>query len=160
MENLDPHLWEHELIRSFGLPRSEIDRHLARLRIGPIARQLEAIDDPNVGMTLDVTHLYLSSLDLGFEYLDAVREAAPWVRHLHVSDNFGRLDSGYPCERDRRAFGEGDLHMPPSWGSIPYREVLGRLPDYRDDLVLEIQTDFEDYLTEARTNMQSILNIA
>ena len=114
MENLDPHLWEHDLIRGFGLPRSEIDLHLARLRVGPIVRQLEAIDHPNVGMTLDVAHLYLAARDLGFSCLDAVREAAPWTRHLHVTDTFGRLDSGPAGEEERRARGEADLHPPGS----------------------------------------------
>jgi sugar phosphate isomerase/epimerase len=159
MENLDPHLWEHNLIRSFGLPRSEIDRHLARLRIGPILRQLEAINHPSVRMTLDVAHLHLASQDRGFSYLDAVSEAAPWVRHLHVSDNFGRLDAGYSDERDRWAFGEADMHMPPGWGSIPYPEVFARLPDYRDDLILEILAEFDDHLVEARANMHSIIGI-
>jgi sugar phosphate isomerase/epimerase len=159
MENLDPHLWEHNIIRSFGLPCSEIDRHLARLRIGPIVRQLEAINNPSVRMTLDVAHLYLASHDRGFSYLDAVSEAAPWVRHLHVTDNFGRLDTGYSVERDRWAFGEADMHMPPGWGSIPYPDVFARLPDYRDDLILEILTEFDDHLAEARANMQSILGI-
>lgn len=159
MENLDPHLWEHNLIQSFGLPRSAIDKHLARLRIGPIVRQLQAINHPNVGMTLDVAHLYIASYDRGFAYLDAVSEAAPWVRHLHVTDNFGKLDTGYAIERDRRAFGEADMHMPPGWGSIPYREVFARLPDYRDDLILEIETGFEDAYAEARTNIRSLLGI-
>ncbi len=160
MENLDPHLWEHNLIRSFGLPGSEIDNHLARLRIGPIARQLAAIDQPCVGMTLDVAHLYLASHDRGFAYLDAVSEAAPWVRHLHVTDNFGALDTGRLEESDRRAFGEADMHMPPGWGSIPYREVFARLPDYRDDLILEIEAGLEDHLAEARANMRSILGVS
>jgi sugar phosphate isomerase/epimerase len=158
MENLDPHLWEHALIRSFGLPRSAIDKHLARLRIGPIVRQLEAIDHPAVRMTLDVAHLYLASHDLGFSYLDAVSQAAPWARHLHVTDNFGRLDTGYSTERDRWAFGEADMHMPPGWGSIPFVEVFARLPDYRDDLILEILVDFHDHLAEARASVRSLLD--
>jgi sugar phosphate isomerase/epimerase len=159
MENLDPHLWEHNIIRSFGLPPSEIDRHLARLRIGPIVRQLEAVNHPSVRMALDVAHLHLASHDRGFSYLDAVSQAAPWARHLHVTDNFGRLDTGYSVERDRWAFGEADMHMPPGWGSIPYPDVFARLPDYRDDLVLELLVDFDDRLAEARATMQSILGI-
>jgi sugar phosphate isomerase/epimerase len=157
MENLDPHLWEHNLIRSFGQPASAIERHLARLRIGPIVRQLEAIDSPNVRMTLDVAHLYLSSHDLGFDYLDAVREAAPWVQHLHVTDNFGRLDVGYDGEMDRWAYGEADLHMPPGWGTIPFGEVFARLPDYRGDLILEIEGGFEGYRGYALESISAIL---
>lgn len=157
VENLDPHLWEHQLVRRFDLPDADIDRHLARLRVGPIVRQLEAVDHPNVGMTLDVAHLYLAANDLGFPYLEAVREAAPWVRHLHVTDNFGRLDTGNPSEGDRRPYGEADLHLPPGWGSIPFREVFAWLPDYRDDLILEIGPGFEDCLAEARTAVRDML---
>jgi sugar phosphate isomerase/epimerase len=157
VENLDPHLWEHNIIRSFGLPDSEIDRHLARLRIGPIVRQLEAVNSPSVGMTLDVAHLFLAGQDRGFSYLDAVSEAAPWVRHLHVTDNFGRLDAGYADERERWAFGEADMHLPPGWGCIPYPDLFARLPDYQGDLILEILTELDDHLAEARANMHSIL---
>ncbi len=160
MENLDPHLWEHTIIRSFGRPDADIDTHLARLRIGPIVRQLEAVNHPHVAMTLDVGHLHLSSYDRGFSYLDAVAEAAPWVRHLHVSDNFGRLDAGYSIERDRWAFGEADMHMPPGWGIVPYRDVFARLPDYRDDMILEILVDFDHSLAEARENIRSYLGMA
>ena len=52
------------------------------------------------------------------------------------------------------------MHMPPGWGSIPYREVFARLPDYRDDLILEIEAGLEDHLAEARANMQSILGVS
>jgi len=158
VENLDPHLWEHQLVQSAGLPDSDIDRHLARLRIGPIVRQLEEVDHPNVGMTLDVAHLYLAAHDREFPYLEAVSEAAPWVRHLHVTDNFGRLDTGRPGEGDRRPFGEADLHLPPGWGSIPFHEVFARLPDYRGDLILEIGPGFEDSLAEARSTVREMLS--
>jgi sugar phosphate isomerase/epimerase len=160
IENLDPHLWEHQLIQSFDQPASAIDRHLARLRVGPIVRQLEAVDHPGVGMTLDVAHLYLAAHDLGFPYLEAVSEAAPWVRHIHATDNFGRLDTGCPGEGDRRPYGEADLHLPPGWGSIPFREVFARLPDYHDDVILEIEPGFEDAFTAARSAMQEILTAA
>jgi sugar phosphate isomerase/epimerase len=157
VENLDPHSWEHQLIRQFDLPASDIDRHLARLRIGPIVRQLEAIDHPNVGMTFDIGHLYLAAHDLGFPFLEAVSEAAPWVRHIHLSDNFGRLDVGYPDEMERRPYGEADLHLPPGWGSIPFRDVLALLPDYRGDIILEIEQGFEGSLAEARSTVRGIL---
>jgi sugar phosphate isomerase/epimerase len=158
MENLDPHLWEHNLVRSFGQPASAIDKHLARLRIGPIVRQLQAIDHPNVRMTLDVGHLYLSSHDRGFDYLEAVSEAAPWAQHLHVTDNFGRLDFGYDVEMDRWAYGEADLHMPPGWGSIPFADVFARLPRYTGDLILELEGGFDASGAEARAAIISVLS--
>ncbi len=156
MENLDPHLWEHTLIQRFGLPREDILKHLARLRIGPIVRQLESIDHPNVGMTLDVAHLYMAAQDLGFDYREEIRLAAPWVRHLHVNDNFGKLDVG-PGGWDRWAFGEADLHMPPGWGEVPYADVFRLLPDYRGDLILEVEPGFEDAYVESLETTRAIL---
>ncbi len=156
MENLDPHLWEHALIERFGLPREDITKHLARLRIGPIVRQLEAIDHPNVGMTLDVAHLYMAAQDLGFDYLEEIRLAAPWARHLHVNDNFGKLDVGSDGW-DRWAFGEADLHMPPGWGRVPYADVFRLLPDYTGDLILEVEPGFEDAYPEALETTRAIL---
>lgn len=157
MENGDSHQWEHNLIARFGLPRAELSNHHPRLHIGPIARQLEAINHPNVGLTLDIAHLYIAAHDMGFDYLEAVSEAAPWVKHLHANDNFGRLDWGFDTEHDRWAFGEADIHLPPGWGSIPYRDVFTRLPGYEGDLILEIKPGFQDYLGEALADMQAIL---
>jgi ABC-type glycerol-3-phosphate transport system substrate-binding protein len=62
----------------------------------PVARQL--IEE---AMTLDIAHLHIAAHDMGFDYLDAVAEAAPWVRHLHANDNFGKLDTGFDNEYER-----------------------------------------------------------
>lgn len=149
VENGDPHQWEHNLIATHRRPREELLRYHARLQIEPIVRQLEAIDHHSIGMTLDIAHLHIAAHDLGFDYLESVSAAAPWVRHLHVNDNFGRLDQGFDNERERWAFGEGDIHLPPGWGSIPYADVFARLPGYRGDLILEIKPGFWDAFGEA-----------
>lgn len=157
MENGDSHLWEHNLMARFGRPRTDLSKHHARLHIPPIVRQLEAIDHPNVAMTLDIAHLHIAAHDMGFDYLEAVAQAAPWVKHLHANDNFGRLDQGFDNEVDRWAYGEADIHMPPGWGSIPYAEVFARLPGYQGDLILEIKAGFADYFAEGRKTMEKIL---
>ncbi len=157
MENGDSHQWEHNLIAQFGLSRSELAKHHARLQIGPIVRQLEAINHPNVAMTLDIAHLHIAAYDLGFDYLSAVSEAAPWVKHLHANDNFGRLDWGFDTEHDRWAFGEADVHLPPGWGNIPYGDVFSRLPNYEGDLILEIKPGFQDHLGEGLATIRGIL---
>ncbi|NLE43652.1 MAG: sugar phosphate isomerase/epimerase [Chloroflexi bacterium] len=158
MENGDPHLWEYTVITQHGGQHSHISKHHARLLVGPIVQQLEAIAMGNVGLTLDIGHLYIAAHELGFDYLEAVREASPWVKHLHVSDNFGRVDGGFDAEPDRWAFGEADIHMPPGWGSIPYVDVLNRLPEYTGDLILEIKPPFRDHLGPALGTMRSILD--
>ena len=157
MENGDSHLWEHALIAQFGLPRADLAKHHARLTIPPIVRQLEAINDPAVGMTLDVAHLHIAAHDIGFDYLQAVEQAAPWVRHLHANDNFGRLDWGFDSEPDRWAYGEADIHLPPGWGSIPYAEVFAHLPHFQGDLILEIKSGFADYYGEGLTTMRQLV---
>lgn len=158
MENGDSHLWEHHIIAHFGLPRAELAKHHARLMIPPIVRQLEAIDDPAVGMTLDIAHLHIAAHDMGFDYLEAVEQAAPWVCHLHANDNFGRLDWGFDNEPDRWPYGEADIHLPPGWGSIPYGEVFARLGGYEGDLILEIKPGFSDYLGECLTTMRELVH--
>jgi sugar phosphate isomerase/epimerase len=157
MENGDSHLWEHNLIAQFGLPRETLSAHHARLHIPPIVRQLEAIDHPAVGMTLDIAHLHIAAYDMGFDYLNAVTEAAPWVRHLHANDNFGRLDTGFDSEPDRWPYGEADLHLPPGWGTIPYAQVFARLDGYVGDLILEIKGGFADYLGESLATMRALV---
>ena len=141
----------------FERPRADLSKHHARLHIPPIVRQLEAIDRPNVAMTLDIAHLHIAAHDMGFDYLEAVEQAAPWVKHLHANDNFGRLDHGFDNEVDRWAYGEADVHMPPGWGSIPYGEVFARLPNYRGDLILEIKSGFADFFGESLETMRRIV---
>lgn len=94
------------------------------------------MDHPNCGMTLDLGHLWLSANYFSYDYLDAVRDCAPMVRHLHINDNDGvfepmrltdpqlynTLDKGY-----RFAFSRGDIHIPPLWGSAPLREAFAIL---------------------------------
>ena len=157
MENTPPHWQEYKFLTHFGCPQSELVKHLPSLTVEPIIRQLEAIDHPNVAMTLDVAHLYIAAHSLSFDYLEAISKAAPWVKHLHANDNFGHLDQGIDENGDRLAFGEADLHLPPGWGSIPYYEVFARLSAYEGDLILEIKPGFRDYFAEALKNTQEIL---
>jgi sugar phosphate isomerase/epimerase len=157
MENCPPHQRELDILARSGLAKSDLAIHHARLRIPPIVRQLEAIDHPNVALTLDMSHLFLAANLLEFDYLNAVRTAIPWVKHLHANDNFGRLDRGYETLTERLPFGEGDLHLPPGWGRIPYHEALTLLPNYAGDLILEIKPLYRDFFGEARQKMQEIL---
>ena len=56
-----------------------------------------------------------------------------------------------------------DIYIPflnISWGSIPFHELLTRLPAYEGDLILEIKPSFRDYFAEALENTQEILAMA
>ncbi len=157
MENGDPHLWEYALMKDNRKSSDDLPKYHARLRIQPIIDQLEAIDHPNVGMTLDLAHLHLATHALGEDYVEAVALANPWVKHLHMNDNFGKLDVGFDSELDRLPYGEADLHLPPGWGAIPYQEAFAQLPDYDGDLILEIKYPYWDHFGEALQNTKQLL---
>ena len=91
---------------------------------------------PNLRMTLDIGHLNLAANHFGHPFLDAVLECAPYVGHLHLSDNVGIFEAMRLTNFDlyrtlpigyRVALGRGDIHMPPYWGNIPIDEVLSIL---------------------------------
>jgi sugar phosphate isomerase/epimerase len=156
MENGDTPLWKKNLLRDNGVPLELLGRYHARLRIGPIVEQIEAVGHPNVGMTLDLAHQHIAATALGFNYLDAVAEAAPYVSHLHLNDNFGKLDMGFHDEADQAPYGEADLHLPPGWGSIPFAEAFRRLANYDGYIIVELKERYREYLVEAR---QTIVNL-
>jgi len=157
MENGDTHLWEYAVLQANSKPNSDLPKYHARLRIQPMIEQLEAIAHPNIGMTLDLAHLHIAAYALGDDYLEAVSQAAPWVRHLHINDNFGKLDVGFDSETDRLQYGEADLHLPPSWGSIPFVEAFTRLGNYTGDIILEIKKPYWDHFGEALANTKALL---
>jgi sugar phosphate isomerase/epimerase len=157
MENGDPHLWEYAVLKANGKPSQDLPKYHARLRISPITAQLEAVNHPYVGLTLDLAHLHLATHALGIDYLEAVEQAAPWVRHLHVNDNFGRLDVGFDSEKDRLPYGEADLHLPPGWGAIPLAEAFSRLHSYQGHLILEIKHRYWDNFGDALNNTRQLL---
>ncbi|MCY4017820.1 MAG: sugar phosphate isomerase/epimerase [Chloroflexi bacterium] len=157
MENGDPHLWEYAVLARTGKSAEQLVRYHERLRTAAIVAQVERVDHPSVGITLDLAHLHLATHALGEDYLEAISVAGPWVRHLHINDNFGKLDRGFDAERDRLPYGEADLHLPPGWGAIPFVEAFERLREYEGDIVLEIKERYLDHLGEALDNTSRIL---
>ena len=94
---------------------------------------VRAANHPNLGMTLDLGHLFLSATHFGYDFMETVRDCAPLLKHLHINDNTGDFeplritnfdiyrtqDRGY-----RFAFGRGDIHIPPFWGKVPLKEAI------------------------------------
>ena len=160
VENGDAHLWELNVIRQFGGDLRDLEKYHGRLFLPNIVNQLEEIDHPNVGMTLDFGHLFIASKILGFDYLSAIRNAALWIKHLHVSDNFGNLDRNVYVESDRWAFGEADMHMPPGYGCIPLDDAVDCLPDFSGYVILEMVEGFRDYFKDALVNTKRLFKIS
>lgn len=149
MENRDPHLWEVAALARHGLPVEALATYHAGLLIEEVNRQLEAVGHPQVGMTLDFGHAYIAARVCGFDFLQAVRQAAPYVRHIHLHDNGGKLDGYTGDQGERLPLGQGDLHLPPGWGEIPLQAALACLPGYEGLITLEIRPRYADHLAEA-----------
>lgn len=157
MENGDPHLWEYAVLLGEGKAPDDLAKYHARMRTSALVAQVEAVNHPNVRITLDLAHLHLATHALGEDYLEAISVAAPFVCHVHINDNFGKLDAGFDSEGDRLTYGEADLHLPPGWAAIPFAEAFDRLENYAGDIVLEIKERYRDHLDEALSNTRRIL---
>ena len=160
MENRDPHPWEVAALARAGLPADQLPKYHAGMIIPNLVRQVEAVNHPNLGLTLDFAHLFLAANHCRFDYLEAIRQAAPHVRHLHGNDNFGRLGGAYEQLVDRISYGDGDLHLPPGWGVIPHLEALAQLPAYEGLYILELRPRFRSHFPEALETMRHIIREA
>lgn len=94
-----------------------------------LAAQLAETNHPRVGACLDFGHAWLSARTLGFDFISAIATLSPHVWHLHLHDNFGRPpgETGLGDPGDQVAMGQGDLHLPMFWGSIPWAKLLPRM---------------------------------
>jgi sugar phosphate isomerase/epimerase len=92
-----------------------------------LAAELAAINHPNVVATLDFSHAY-QKLDFDGRresFVEEVKALAPYSRHLHVHDSFGRQDDIWMfTDGERLAYGHGDLHLPVGWGDIPWNRII------------------------------------
>jgi sugar phosphate isomerase/epimerase len=107
-------------------------------KVEPVVRMVESLDHPNFRMCLDAGHAFLAADYFQFDYLEAVKSAAEFIGHVHMSGNTGVFEPLRITDRPsydslsknyRFAFGRGDIHAPPLWGSIPYDEVFALLRD-------------------------------
>jgi sugar phosphate isomerase/epimerase len=122
-----------------------------------LARQVEAIGHPDVGVCLDFGHLFLMARWFGFDALEGVRALAPLTVHLHLQDVFGI--SARPAVE---ALGWGDLHLPPGWGAIPYDEIFGTIAfPRRPVLLVEVSGQrFLPYLGEIMDECRRLAALA
>ncbi len=90
-----------------------------------LAGELSAIDHPAVWATLDVSHAYIRSAQDRLDPLPEIAALAPFARHLHLHDSFGRPSQLWTYDpAEAVAFGEGDLHLPIGWGGIDWDAVV------------------------------------
>ncbi len=131
--------------------------HLCR-EIDKLIEVIRRVDMNNVGITFDFGHAFIAASYYKFNFLDAVRDAAPYMFHLHINDNYGKFDPLSPASKDM-AFGYGDLHLPIGWGKVPYEDVFRLVKrTYKHGLyLLEIDAQFREHYQYAITKLREML---
>jgi len=130
-----------------------------------LVRMVGEVDRENVGVTYDFGHAFLFYSACGRKggFLESIEKARPYLKHLHIHDNFGRLTSGFALDSlttpyiDRLPFGEGDLHMPPGMGKIPYNQIIPLIKGYRGVVIMEIDPRYKDFYQEALISIKKNL---
>ncbi len=119
------------------------------LSIKELVRIVRKVNRENVGITYDFGHafLYYSCYGGEKEFLTSIKEALPYLKHIHIHDNFGRasMTSQDTPYRSRLLFGEGDLHLPPGMGKIPYEKIFCLIREYRGIVIAEIDPRYEPF---------------
>jgi len=114
--------------------------------VAHVVEFVKRVEKENVGMTFDFGHAYLAARRFDFDFLESVKQARPYIRHIHVSDNFGLYEEmrllNYERYKmipyaNRFLLGRGDLHLPAGWGEIPLDAAFKLLEDYRGIFMLE-----------------------
>jgi len=120
---------------------------------------LETINRSNVKMTLDIGHLFMAASFFGYDPIEAINKAKPYIYHIHIHDNFGK--SILYTEKQQThllPFGKGDMHLPVGFGSIPFAAFLPVLiRDYQQFIIMEIRSRYFQDIKESRKNLFSII---
>jgi len=124
----------------------EISKYNYGTNIEELVQQVKKIDRENVGITLDFGHAYLASKYYRFKFLNSIKLALPYIKHVHIHDCFGKPKVSYE-EQDINLiqFGIGDLHMPIGWGEIPYNKIFRILKNYNGVLCLELKPRYKKF---------------
>jgi len=125
--------------------------NLDRERVEPVVEFVRAVNLPNFRMTLDTGHVLLTSNYFHFDFLEAIQTCLPYIGHVHLNDNCGILDPlciDNPALYDavplqwRFTLGLGDIHLPPFWGEVPFRDIFALLSDYQGIYLCEYNSQF------------------
>ncbi|MGH3089321.1 MAG: sugar phosphate isomerase/epimerase family protein [Rubrobacteraceae bacterium] len=127
-------------------------------RPSELAEMVSGLDHPSVAVCLDTGHAALSAAAFGFDLFEECAAAAPLVRHVHLQDNFQKVNlAGEPPVSEHRAFGLGDLHLPPGSGTIPLVELFERINFPQDpSCCAELSDEFAHLAGEALRGARAI----
>lgn len=126
--------------------------------IEELVKQVEKINDENIKINLDFGHAYLSTNFYKKDFLETIFIIKPYLKYLHIHDNFGW--PSYYQEKDQDLLivnGRGDMHMPPTWGSIPFEKTLKMLYPINCLFVIELRPRYFEYIKESKDILNLIL---
>ena len=118
-------------------------------------KHIERINAPNVGITVDFGHTYISSKIFKRDFLHDIEVLSKKTVHLHVHENFGK-PGNMENYMDNYALGIGDLHLPPGWGETPLKEALKLFAGYEGIYILETEFRLYPYFGEAVSKLSEI----
>jgi sugar phosphate isomerase/epimerase len=121
---------------------------------------ITGINKPNVGFTIDTGHLNLLSGYYNFNPVEKLKSLDIRPIHLHIHDNHGIAN--FYTEKDKKAmlaFGRGDEHMVPGYGSFPFADFFEVINDYQGSYVLELTERYfyESKIIEAYKSIKEYL---
>ena len=58
--------------------------------LAELGRMVREVGHERVGITLDMGHAYLTACHYGYDLLQEIASIAPYIKHIHMHDNFGR----------------------------------------------------------------------
>lgn len=139
----------------------EISKYNYGSKIEELVEQVKKIDRENVGITFDFGHAYLASKHYHFNYLDSIKLALPYIKHVHIHDCFGKPKQSYE-EQDINLiqFGIGDLHIPVGWGKIPYDKIFRILKNYQGVLNLELKPRYKKFYKYSLERVKELIENA
>lgn len=149
VENTAPLDFEDEIIKKRKIEKKELQYFHPSLYPEEIAGEIKEIDMQNIGITLDLGHLFLSTQLTGKDFLKTVEKVAPYIVHIHLNDNFGINNSSYHTRMDEPIYGLGDCHLPPGYGDIPIRDAFKYLHDFQGRIILELRSEYRNDFSEA-----------
>jgi len=128
-------------------------------RLDSLKGLVEQINRPNVRITLDIGHLYMSSRFYGFDPVEAVHGLRDLIAHTHIHDNFGgSIYYNEKIQTHQIPFGRGDSHMPVGWGRIPFTDILSEyIQSYAGMWIMELRNRYFKDLKESRANLIRLL---
>ncbi len=129
-------------------------------KIGLLRNQVRSVCRPNVKITLDTGHLYMSSRFYGFDPVAAAGSVKEHIVHSHVHDNFGgAIYYNQKIQTHQIPLGQGDSHMPVGWGSAPLSAIFSAyLENYSGLIIMELRSRYFERIKESKENLIQILN--